>query len=311
METRNQSQVTEFILLGFSEHPELQTLLFVIFLTMYIITLLGNITIVLLIRTDSRLHTPMYFLLSCLSSVDICFTSITVPKLLANLISKNNIISFSGCFTQLYFFLSAGNMESFLLGIMAVDRYLAICKPLHYAVLMRRNVRIALVLTSWLIVSFHSLAHTVMAASLSYCSSNEIHHFFCDLPPLLKLSCSDTSANELLLFVETTVILMTPLLCILISYICIIVTILGINSEEGRRKAFSTCASHLTVVILQYGPVLFTYIRPSSAYSLDRDIAISVLYSVVASMLNPFIYTIRNSEVKGALRKVICHKLSQ
>ncbi|XP_069498707.1 olfactory receptor 1f45-like [Ambystoma mexicanum] len=301
----NHSSVPEFILLGFSEPLEHTIILFVVFLIMYLVTLVGNSTIIFIIRVDAHLHTPMYFFLSILSFVDICLTTCTVPKLLINIFLERKSISFVGCFLQLHFFLSFGNMTGFLLAIMAVDRYLAISKPLHYAMLMSRGVRVRLVAGSWVIISLHSAAHSVMAARLSYCASNEIRHYFCDLPPLFKLSCSDTSPNELLLLTETTVFLMSPFLCITISYILIIITICGMPSTDGRYRAFSTCSSHLTAVALNYGPVLYTYIRPASAYSLEKDIIISVLYSVGNSLLNPFVYSIRNKEVKGALSRIL------
>ncbi|XP_069072017.1 olfactory receptor 1f45-like [Pleurodeles waltl] len=304
MERRNQSSVSEFILIGFSSHPDQPILLFLVFLTIYTIILLGNLTIFFTIRLDSRLHTPMYFFLSILACVDICFTSTTVPKLLADLLSVEKAISFSNCFIQLHFFASFGNMGSFLLGIMGFDRYVAICHPLHYMQIMRRQLCVSLVLCAWVIVSLHSSVHSVLASKLDYCGSNEIHHFFCDLPPLLKLSCSDTNANELLLFTETTVILGAPLICILISYILIVMVILKIKSTEGRTKAFSTCFSHLTCTVLFYGPVLFTYIRPSTVYSPEKDVGISVMYTVVNSMLNPFVYSVRNNDMKEALKKV-------
>ncbi|XP_078504370.1 olfactory receptor 1f45-like [Lissotriton helveticus] len=303
MEKRNQSSVSEFILLGFSEPPEHRIILFVVFLLMYLVTLMGNSTIIFIIRVDSQLHTPMYFFLSILSFVDICLTTSTVPKLLANIFLEKKSISFYGCFVQLHFFFSLGNMTGFLLAIMAVDRYLAISKPLHYAMIMSRGVQVRLVAASWVIVNLHSAAHSIMAARLSYSASNQIRHYFCDLPPLLKLSTSDTSPNELLQLIETTLILMSPCLSITISYILIIAKICRMPSTEGRFKAFSTCSAHLTAVTLNYGPVLYTYIRPASAFSLEKDLIISVLYSVVNSMLNPFVYSIRNKEVKSALAR--------
>ncbi|XP_078525032.1 olfactory receptor 1f45-like [Lissotriton helveticus] len=312
MEGRNQSSASEFILLGFSSHPDQQILLFFVFLAMYTVILLGNLTIFIIIRIDSRLHTPMYFFLSILACVDICFTSLTVPKLLVDLLSVKKAISFAACIIQLHFFLSFGNMGSFLLGIMGFDRYMAICHPLHYMQIMTRRVCVSLVLCAWVIVSLHSSIHSVLASKLYYCGSNEIHHFFCDLPPLLKLSCSDTTANELVLFTETTVILGAPLLCILISYVRIAMVILKIKSSEGRTKAFSTCFSHLTSTVLFYAPVLFTYVRPPSVYSLEKDMGISVMYTMVNSMLNPFVYSVRNNDVKEALKKVKskiqCHR---
>ncbi|XP_069092618.1 olfactory receptor 1f45-like [Pleurodeles waltl] len=305
MRKGNQSTVSEFILLGFSEPPEHTIILFVVFLLMYLVTLVGNSTIIFITRVNTQLHTPMYFFLSILSFVDICLTSSTVPKLLANIILERKSISFHGCFLQLHFFFSFGNMTGFLLAIMAVDRYLAISKPLHYAMIMSKVVQVRLVVGSWVIVNVHSAAHSIMAARLSCSASNEIHHYFCDLPPLLKLSSSDTSPNELLQLIETTLILLSPCLCITISYILIIATICRMPSTEGRSRAFSTCSAHLTAVTLNYGPVLYTYIRPTSVYTLEKDLIISMLYSVVNSMLNPFVYSIRNKEVKSALARAL------
>ncbi|XP_069498704.1 olfactory receptor 1f45-like [Ambystoma mexicanum] len=309
MQKANHS-VTEFILLGFQEPPKHSPILFTVFLVMYLLALAGNSTIIFIIRMDTHLHTPMYFFLSILSCVDICLTTCTVPKLLASIFVEKKSISFHGCFLQLHFFTTFGNMTGFMLAIMAVDRYLAISRPLHYAMLMSKAVRTRLVAGSWILVSLHAGTHSVMAARLSYCGSNEIHYYFCDLPPLFKLSCSDTSLNELLLLTEATVFLMSPCLCITISYILIIITICRMPSTEGRYKAFSTCSSHLTAVVLNYGPVLYTYIRPASAYSLEKDLIISVLYSVVNSMLNPFVYSIRNNEFKGAFKRVLSKIIS-
>ncbi|XP_078503275.1 olfactory receptor 1L8-like [Lissotriton helveticus] len=303
MEKKNQSTVSEFILLGFSEPPEHRIILFVVFLLMYLVTLMGNGTIIFIIRMDSHLHTPMYFFLSILSFVDICLTTSTVPKLLANIFSEKKSISFYGCFVQLHFFYSLGTMTDFLLATMAVDRYLAISKPLHYAMIMSRGVQVRLVAASWVFVNVHSAANSIMAARLSYTASNEIRHYFCDLPPLLKLSTSDTFPNELLQLTETTIVLLSPCFCIIISYILIIAKICRMPSTEGRSKAFSTCSAHLSAVTLNYGPVLYTYIRPASAFSLEKDLIISVMYSVVNSMLNPFVYSIRNKEVKSALAR--------
>ncbi|XP_069072012.1 olfactory receptor 1f45-like [Pleurodeles waltl] len=304
MKARNQSSATEFLLLGFSSLPEKQITLFFVFLTMYTIILLGNLTIFVIIRTDSRLHTPMYFFLSVLACVDICLTTTTMPKLLMDLLSVKKAISFSACITQLHFFLSFGNMDSYMLGIMGFDRYMAICHPLHYVQVMRKRFCVSLVLCAWVIVSFHSSLHSVLASKLHYCGSNKIHHYFCDIPPLLKLSCSDTTANELVLFTETPLIVLIPLLSILISYSRITKVILKIKSSGGRKKAFSTCFSHLSSTVLFYGPGLFTYVRPSSVYSLDKDIGISLMYSMVTSLMNPFVYSVRNNDVKEAFKKL-------
>ncbi|XP_078525038.1 olfactory receptor 1f45-like [Lissotriton helveticus] len=306
MKPGNQSSATEFLLLGFSSLPEQQIPHFFVFLTMYIVILLGNLTIFVVIRIDSRLHTPMYFFLSILACVDICLTSTAMPKLLVDLLSVKKAIAFPACITQLHFFLSFGNMDSYMLGIMGFDRYMAICHPLHYVRIMTKRFCVSLVVCAWVIVSLHSSLHSVLASKLYYCGSNKIHHYFCDIPPLLKLSCSDTTINELVLFTETPLIVLIPLLSILISYGQITVVILKIKSSDGRRKAFSTCFSHLSSTVLFYGPGLFTYVRPSSVYSLDKDIGISLMYTMVTSLINPFVYSIRNNDVKEAFRKVGC-----
>ncbi|XP_078525044.1 olfactory receptor 1L1-like [Lissotriton helveticus] len=312
MERRNQSSATEFILLGFSSHPEYQIPLFFTFLFIYVIILLGNLLIFIVIRIDSRLHTPMYIFLAIMALGDICSTTIIVPRLLVDLLSVKKAISFAACITQLYFFISFGNMGSCLLGIMGFDRYMAICHPLHYMRIMNQRFCITLVISVWVIISIHSLVHSILVSKLIYCGSNEIQHYFCDLPPLLKLSCSDTSTIELLLFTETTAILLAPPLCVLFSYVRIAIVIFKMKSADGRRKAFSTCISHLICIVLAYGPLLFTYIRPSSAYALDKEIGISLLYIMVIPILNPFVYSIRNNDVKEALKKMRskmhCHK---
>ncbi|XP_029426979.1 olfactory receptor 1361-like [Rhinatrema bivittatum] len=310
MERGNQSKVTDFELLGFSDPPEHQPFLFVLFLMIYTLILLGNLMIFCVVRIDPQLHTPMYFFLSCLALVDIFFTSVTVPKLLINLLSESKKISFEGCITQLYVFVALGNMDSLILAMMAYDRYVAICRPLHYSMIMKKRLRIQMLVGAGVLVSLHSLLHSIMTSRLSFCGANKMHHFFCDVPPLINLACSDTSLNVLLLLTETSIVLLFHFLCIVFSYIRIIFAILKMQSREGRRKAFSTCSSHLVVVALQYGPLLFTYIRPSSAYSPNRDNIITVLHTVVAPMLNPFVYTVRNKEMKGALRRaasrIIC-----
>ncbi|XP_069065288.1 olfactory receptor 1f45-like [Pleurodeles waltl] len=299
----NHTTMDNFILLGLSNNPKHDSFLSMLFFIMYFASLIGNISIILVIIRCPQLHTPMYFFLCSLSTVDLCLTTATVPKLLFNLFSGRKTISFYGCFIQMYFFLCAGVMDSFLLAVMAFDRYLAICDPMHYTTIMSRKVCVLLVAGSWMIVSLHALMHTVMSASLSFCSSNVIHHFFCDVPPMLKLSCSATFANEMIIFTEGSFIIMGPMIFIIVSYIRIISTVLKIQSSKGRNKAFSTCTSHLTAVTLFYGAILFMYFRPSSSYSLEYDKAISVIYTVVTPMLNPFIYSLRNKEVKGALRK--------
>ncbi|XP_030047852.1 olfactory receptor 1361-like [Microcaecilia unicolor] len=309
MEQRNQTAVTEFLLLGFTKQVELRYLLFLVFLAMYLMNLLGNGTIILVIGGNSQLHTPMYFLLCNLSFVDMCFTSVTVPKLLSNLISEKKTISFSECFAQLYFFTVFTTTECMLLSIMAYDRYVAICNPLHYITIMNKKVCLSMSAASFIIGILNALLYTLLISQLSFCNSNKIQHFFCDLPPLMKLSCTDTSTIELVIFTEGSLIVVLPFLIILISYINIITAILKIQSTGGRHKTFSTCSSHLTVVALYYGTLIFMYFRPSSSYSLEKDRITSVVYTVLSPMLNPFIYSLRNRDVKMAVWRALQRKV--
>ncbi|XP_044133527.1 olfactory receptor 1F1-like [Bufo gargarizans] len=305
----NSSQNTEFIMVGLSGLPKQQILLFVIFLAMYLFNLIGNSTIIFLVRTDSHLQTPMYFFLGNLSFVDMCYTSAIVPKMLVNLITDDKLITFIGCITQLYFFLCFACTECFLLAVMAYDRFVAICNPLHYMMIISRKFCILVLVSSWLAAALHSLLHSVMASTLTFCGSNKIYHFFCDMTPLLLLACSDISVNKLLIYTEGGLPVLIPFLIVLYSYMRIISSILKIRSTDGRRKVFSTCSSHLTVVILFYGTIAFMYLRPSSRSSVNYDRVVSVVYTVVAPMLNPFIYSLRNKEVKGALKKVFIRKM--
>ncbi|XP_029467986.1 olfactory receptor 1361-like [Rhinatrema bivittatum] len=309
MEQRNQTAVTEFVLLGLSERAELRGPLFVIFLAMYLMNLLGNGTMISVIGGNSQLHTPMYFFLCNLSFVDMCFSSVTVPKLLSSLISNKKTISFSQCITQLYFFLVFAGSECVLLSIMAYDRYVAICNPLHYITIMNKKVCLGMSASCLFISILNAFLHTLLVYRLSFCSTNKIQHFFCDLTPMLQLSCTDTSINELVIFTEASVLAIMPFLIILISYIRIISSILKIRTTDGRSKTFSTCSSHLTVVILFYGTLIFMYFRPSSSYSLEKDKITSVVYNVLSPMLNPFIYSLRNKDVKMALRKLITYNI--
>ncbi|XP_040280588.1 olfactory receptor 1F1-like [Bufo bufo] len=305
----NSSQNTEFLMVGLSGLPKQQILLFVIFLAMYLFNLIGNSTIIFLVRTDSHLQTPMYFFLGNLSFVDMCYTSAIVPKMLVNFITDDKLITFIGCITQLYFFLCFACTECFLLAVMAYDRFVAICNPLHYMMIISRKFCILVLVSSWLAAALHSLLHSVMASTLTFCGSNKIYHFFCDMTPLLLLACSDISVNKLLIYTEGGLPVLIPFLIVLYSYMRIISSILKIRSTDGRRKAFSTCSSHLTVVILFYGTIAFMYLRPSSRSSVNYDRVVSVVYTVVAPMLNPFIYSLRNKEVKGALKKVFIRKM--
>ncbi|XP_062971791.1 olfactory receptor 5AP2-like [Cynocephalus volans] len=302
---KNHTTVTEFILLGFRDHPELQCLLFVAFLIVYMITVVGNLGMILLIRIDSHLHTPMYFFLSNLSLVDFCYSSVIAPNMLVNFWMENPVISFNECATQFFFFGSFAGTEGFLLAVMAYDRYVAICKPLLYTVMMSPHLNVLLVLATYLAGFINAAIHTGLTFRLSFCYSNIINHFFCDTPSLLKLSCSDTHVNEIVIFIFASFNELSCLLTILISYVYILAAILKIHSSEGRHKAFSTCASHLMLVTIFFGTILFMYLRPSSSYSMDQDKVVSVFYTVVIPMLNPLIYSLRNKEVKSSLGKTL------
>ncbi|XP_069068365.1 olfactory receptor 5AP2-like [Pleurodeles waltl] len=308
MKNGNWSTVTEFILLGLSDDPILQKALFILFLLMYIIGVQGNSVIFSLITTNPKLHSPMYFFIANLSLVDISLTTITVPKLLLNILTQIKTISFPLCITQLYFFVAVASIESLFLGLMAYDRYVAICNPLRYTAVMNTRVCAKLACSTWLTGFLNSLLHSGMISVLSFCGPNQIQNFFCDIPPLLKLSCSDTTANELVIFTESSMVILTSVLSIVVSYALIIITICRMRSSEGRLRAFSTCSSHLMVVALFYGTIVFTYIRPRSSYSLGKDKVVSVIYTTVTPMLNPFIYSLRNEQVKDALRKVLGRK---
>ncbi|KAM8944271.1 olfactory receptor 1L6-like [Lycaon pictus] len=301
----NQSHMPEFLLLGLTSDPKQQGWLFASFLAMYLVNVAGNSVIIAAIRRDVRLHTPMYFLLSSLSLVDICFTSAIVPRMLANMLSKSKKVPFAQCLTQMYFFVAFGITDSFLLAVMAVDRYMAICNLLLYSMTMSPRRYLLLVMVSWVLSHLHSLTHTILMARLSFCGPNVIHHFFCDVQPLLTLSCSDTSINELLAFTEGSFVIMSPFALIIVSYIFITHAVLRVRSERGRYKVFSTCRSYLIVVALFYGTIIFVYIHPSSTYSVTKDHVVTVIYTVVTPMLNPFIYSLRNKDMKQALKKLL------
>ncbi|XP_029435990.1 olfactory receptor 1102-like, partial [Rhinatrema bivittatum] len=300
----NQTVVTEFLLLGFTNDPEEKLILFLVFLALYILTLVGNLGMILVISFVSRLHTPMYFFLSSLSIVDTCYSSAIVPKMLSNFLVVNPVISIFGCAIQMYFFVALGSTECFLIAAMAYDRYAAICNPLLYAVIMSKRLCIQLVVSSYIGGFLNSIVHMTATFRLPFCKSNQISHIFCDIPPLLKLSCVSTKINELLLFTLTGSIAMGCLLIILVSYICILSAILKISSGAGRQKTFSTCTSHLTAVALYYGTGTFAYLHPSSTYSVEQDKVVSVIYTIIIPMLNPLIYSMRNKEVKSALKKM-------
>ncbi|XP_049643677.1 olfactory receptor 1F1-like [Suncus etruscus] len=308
MAARNYTEISEFLLLGLSEDPGEQRLLFLLFLSMYLVTGLGNLLIVLAIVTDARLHTPMYFFLANLASVDVCFTTTTVPKMLVNHVTGRRTISYVGCLTQMFFFIWFICIDSFLLGAMAYDRYAAICHPLHYATTMTPLVCVLLVGASWAGALGNALVHTVLMAQLSFCAHNRVPHFFCDVSPLLKLVCSDTSLINITLNTVGALPLFVPFMGILVSYSNIFAAVLRIPSRTGKQKAFSTCGSHLSVVSLFYGTLIGVYFNPTSLHTAQKDTVAAVMYTVVTPMMNPFIYSLRNKDMKGALAALVGRK---
>ncbi|XP_058999250.1 olfactory receptor 13J1 [Mustela lutreola] len=304
MEPVNGTEISEFFLKGFSGYPALEHLLFPLCSTMYLVTLLGNTAIVAVSILDVRLHTPMYFFLGNLSILDICYTSTFVPLMLVHLLSAQKTISFIGCALQMCLSLSTGSTECLLLAIMAYDRYLAICQPLRYPVLMSPQLCLSLAGSAWVLCLFKSVTETVIAMRLSFCGHHVINHFTCEILAVLKLACSDTSVSEALLLAGAILLLPIPLAFICLSYALILATILSVPSAAGRRKAFSTCSAHLAVVMLFYGTVIFVYMKPKSKEARISDEVFTVLYAVVTPMLNPVIYSLRNKEVKEAAKKV-------
>ncbi|XP_048691105.2 olfactory receptor 5W2-like [Caretta caretta] len=305
MEKGNHSEVTEFILSGLTDRPDLQVPLFGVFLLIYGITLLGNGGMILLITMDPRLHTPMYLFLSNLSFCDLCFSLIISPKMLLNFLTERKSISFTACAVQLFLCIIFADVQCLLLAVMAYDRYVAICNPLLYTVTMSRQLCKELVAGVYAVGVVDSMIHTCFTFRQSFCSSNIINHFFCDIPPLLALSCSDTRINEIMTFAFMSCIVVSSFVTVLLSYFYIISTILQISSSKSRRKTFSTCSFHLTAVVLFYGTQVFMYLRPPSSYPMDRDRVASVFYTLVIPMLNPLIYSLRNTEVKDALRRAM------
>ncbi|XP_078496702.1 olfactory receptor 4E2-like [Lissotriton helveticus] len=297
----NETTVENFLLMGLIQNPRLQTVLFFIFLLFYIATLFGNLLIMMTVNADSSLQSPMYFLLSNLSFIDLCYPSITTPKMLVDLISRNKSISFSGCISQIFFFHHFACAEIFLLTVMAFDRYIAICNPLRYTVIMSRFVCNLLVLACWVGGAVHSSVQTYLVMALPFCGPNEVDHFFCDLLPLLSLACSDSYITGLLIVSNSGLIALVCFLLLLVSYTSILLTVRKC-SAEGKQKALSTCAAHFTVVTIFFGPSIFIYSRPSTTLPMDK--IISVFYAVIAPMLNPLIYTLRNAEVKTAMKKL-------
>ncbi|KAM8812726.1 olfactory receptor 5A1 [Rhynchonycteris naso] len=296
----NSSSVTTFILLGFADLPEHQVLLFLTFLGIYLVTLAWNLALIFLIRGDTRLHTPMYFFLSNLSFIDICYSSTVAPKMLTDFFQEQKTISFLGCAAQFFFFIGMGLTECFLLTAMAYDRYAAISSPLRYTTIMTQGLCTRMVVAAYVSGFLCSLTQASSIFQLHYCGPNIINHFFCDLLPVLALSCSDTFFSELVNFLVVVTVGGTSFLILILSYSFIVAAVLKIHSAGGRRKAFNTCASHMMVVTLLFGTALFMYLRPSSSYLPGRDKVVSVFYSLVIPMLNPLIYSLRNKEIKEA-----------
>ncbi|XP_077171553.1 olfactory receptor 2D3-like [Paroedura picta] len=305
MRAENLTSVTEFILVGLSNHRKTQILLFMVILLIYLLTVMGNLAVIVLIQVDSRLRTPMYYFLTHLSGLEICYVTSTVPQMLAHLLSGNGAIPFACCAAQMYIALSLGSTEGLLLGVMAYDRYVAICHPLLYVIAMGRGCQLQLALAAWAGGFLLSVVNVGCALRLPFCGPNHINHFFCELPVVLKLACADTQVTEAVIFGAAVLILLVPLSVILTSYGLILSSVLQMRSASGRRKTFSTCASHLAVVALFYGTVISMYMRPRSGTATDLDKRIAVFYIVVTPLLNPIIYTLRNKEVHGAVAKVV------
>ncbi|XP_044127336.1 putative olfactory receptor 2W6 [Bufo gargarizans] len=302
MEDSNQTSPEGFILLGLSNVPYLQVMCFIVFLIMYIITLSANVLLIIVVRINSTLHTPMYFFLINLSIIDICFSSTIVPKILINTLSKDKSISLVGCALQMYFHMVLGTAECIILAVMAYDRFAAICRPLHYQAIINKKMCACLASMSWSVGFGGASIHTPLTFQLPFCKSHHVNHFFCEMPPFFALSCKDTRTNEILMYVQAMLIIIYAFFFTLISYIQIIISILKIRSSKGRHKAFSTCASHLTVVSLYYGTIIFMYLKPRSAYSPQIGKTMSILYTAVTPMLNPIIYSIRNKDVKDTIK---------
>ncbi|KAM6167031.1 olfactory receptor 7G2-like [Erethizon dorsatum] len=310
MELTNQTTVSEFLLLGLTDNPELQPLIFSLFLVIYLVTHLGNLLIILAVSSDSHLHTPMYFFLSSLSFNDICASTTTIPKMLVNIQTQDQSISYTGCLSQVSFVLIFGGLENCLLAVMAYDLYVAICHPLRYMVIMNPRRCVLLALLSLLITTVNALPHSLMALQLSFCRDLEIPHFFCELAQVIKLSCSDTLINSLLMHLGTSLFAGIPLSGIVFSYTQIVSSILRIPSVGGRYKAFSTCGSHFLVVSLFYGTGLSMYLSSAVNDSSIKNAVASVMYIVIPQMLNPFIYSLRNKEMKESLTHLITGKPS-
>ncbi|XP_047625208.1 olfactory receptor 13C2-like [Phacochoerus africanus] len=314
MEWENQTILVEFFLRGLSGYPRLELLFYVLISIMYVVILLGNGTLILISIVDSHLHTPMYFFLGNLSFLDICYTTTSIPTMLVIFLSERKTISFSGCAMQMFLGLAMGTTECVLLGMMAFDRYVAICNPLRYSVLMSKASYVPMAAGSWIIGIVNSAVQTAFVVQLPFCRNNVINHFSCEILAVMKLACADISGNEFIMLVATTLFILMPLLFIIISYTLIIVSILKIRTSEGRSKVFSTCSAHLTVVIIFYGTILFMYMKPKSKETLTSDDLnatdklISVFYAIITPMINPLIYSFRNKDVKDAVKHLLRRK---
>ncbi|XP_030395575.1 olfactory receptor 12D1-like [Gopherus evgoodei] len=306
----NKTEVSDFVLLGLTNLQGLKNFLFSFFLLLYMANVLGNGTIIVIVVAEPRLHTPMYFFLGNLSILDICFSTVAVPKMLSSFLSENQTISFAGCLAQLHFFHLIGSTEAMLLAVMAYDRYVAICKPLHYRLVMNSRACLFLAVATWSSGFLHALMSTVMTSLLHFCGPNLVPHFFCDIKPLLSLACSSTHLNLTLLNIDAGVLGLSSFILTLFSYIYIIsFLLLKVHSQENRRKAFSTCTSHLTVVFLFYMPSISNYMIPFPGFPSERDMIPTLMYCIVTPVLNPLIYTLKNKEVKSTLKKFLNRKL--
>ncbi|XP_037021692.1 olfactory receptor 2W3 [Artibeus jamaicensis] len=305
MDGTNDSTQGNFILLGFSDHPYLERILFVVILIAYLLTIVGNTTIILVSRLDLQLHSPMYFFLTHLSFLDLSFTSSSIPQLLYNLSGHDKTISYTGCAIQLFLFLGLGGVECLLLAVMAYDRFVAVCNPLHYLVIMNPHLCMGLVLVAWGGGVANSLAMSPVTLHLPRCGHHTVDHYLCEMPALIRMACVNTTAIEGTVFVLAVVIVLSPLVFILVSYGYIIRAVLHIQSSSGRQKAFNTCGSHLTVVSLFYGNIIYMYMQPGNSSSQNQGKFLTLLYNIVTPLLNPLIYTLRNREVKGALRRLL------
>uniref|UniRef100_A0A8C5MPH8 Olfactory receptor n=1 Tax=Leptobrachium leishanense TaxID=445787 RepID=A0A8C5MPH8_9ANUR len=305
MDLQNTSSVTEFVIVGFPTLYRYGPLFFTCLLLVYLLTISGNVLIVVIIRMDSHLHTPMYFFISVLSFLELWYTAVTIPKILINLVVPRKSISFTGCLMQTYFFHALGASECYLLTAMAYDRYVAICDPLHYPSIMTNKVTLRLMAICFMCGFACPITEVALISRLPFCGSNEIHHIFCDFPPLLSLACTDTSVNVLVDFVINSFIILLTFLFIMTSYVKIIIAIMKIGTSEGRGKAFSTCVAHLSVVLVFFTCIVFMYVRMTKSYSLYYDRVFAVIYSVLTPLFNPVIYSLRNKEIRNAFKKLM------